>query len=66
MPNDMLNISHIITTGAKALAIFEVPRGWIKNRRMRMPQDVPTIVDCEMPSSTTLSLGVGHQFGEGQ
>ena len=56
MPNDRLKINQIMTTGAKPLPIFEVPRGWIRKRRMRMAQDVPTIVGLVISDLTTSKL----------
>ena len=44
MPEQALNKSQIMTIGAKELAIFVVPKGWIANRRTRMAQDTPTTV----------------------
>lgn len=54
MPKAKLNSSQTITTGAKALPIFDVPKGWIKKRQIRMAQVVPTIVD-EVMSDLTIS-----------
>ena len=45
-----------MTIGAKRLPIFEVPRGWIRNSRMRMPQLDPTMVDLLMSGWTTSNL----------
>ena len=45
-----------MTIGAKRLPIFEVPRGWIRNSRMRMPQVDPTMVDLLMLGWTTCNL----------
>ena len=56
MPNDKLKVSHIMTTGANALAIFEVPNGWMRKSRTKMPHVVPTIVAVEMSSFTTFRL----------
>ena len=56
MPNDMLKVNHIMTTGANALAIFEVPNGWMRKSRTKMPHVVPTIVAVEMSPLTTFRL----------
>ena len=56
MPNERLKTSQMMTIGAKALPIFAVPNGWIRNRRTRMAQVVPTIVAEVMSGFTTFSL----------
>lgn len=45
-----------MTMGAKTLPIFDVPKGWIKKRRMRIAQVVPTIVDSVIFGCTTSRL----------
>jgi len=55
MPNPALNPSQIMTIGANVTAIFVVPKGWIKNRRIRMAHVVPTIVGLVISGLTTLS-----------
>lgn len=45
MPNEKLKVSHIMTMGAKTVAILVVPNGWIKKSSTRIPHDVPTIVE---------------------
>ena len=54
MPNERLNSSQIMTIGAKALPILAVPRGWMMNRRIKMAQDVPMMVE-EVMSGFTIS-----------
>ncbi len=55
MPNPALNPSQTMTIGANVTAIFVVPKGWIKNRRIRMAHVVPTIVGLVISGLTTLS-----------
>lgn len=43
-----------MTIGAKALPIFDVPRGWMRKRRIKIAQVVPTMVD-EVISGLTIS-----------
>ena len=40
-----MKVSQMMTIGAKELPIFEVPRGCIKKRQIRIPQDEPTMVE---------------------
>ena len=54
MPKQKLNISHIITIGAKALPIFDVPRGWMRKRTIKIAQVEPMMVD-EVMSGLTIS-----------
>ena len=56
MPKERLKVSHVMTTGAKKLAIFVVPNGWIKNRRTNIAHEVPTIVLLLMSSFTISRL----------
>ena len=56
MPKDKLNSSQMMTIGAKALPIFAVPKGWIRNRQIKMAQLVPTMVDEVMSDLTISSL----------
>lgn len=39
--------------GAKELAILVVPSGWIRNRRMIMAHEMPTIVELVISGFTT-------------
>lgn len=43
-----------MTMGAKADASLVVPNGWIRNKRTKMPQEVPTTVELEMSGLTTV------------
>lgn len=45
MPNEKLKVSHIITMGAKTVAILAVPNGCIKKSSTKIPHDVPTIIE---------------------
>ena len=47
-----------MTIGAKELPILDVPRGCIKKRHMRMPQDAPIMVDDVMLGTTTSNLEI--------
>ena len=47
-----------MTIGAKELPILDVPRGCIRNRHMRIPQDAPIIVDEVILGTTTSNLGI--------
>ena len=58
MPNARLNVSQMMTIGAKELPILDVPRGCIRNRHMRIPQDAPIIVDEVIFGTTTSNLGI--------
>lgn len=44
MPNEKFRVSHIMTMGAKKVAILVVPSGCIKKSSTRIAQDVPTMV----------------------
>jgi hypothetical protein len=55
MPEQALKRSQIITIGAKELAIFVVPKGWIANKRTRIAQETPTIV-AELISGLATSI----------
>ena len=44
-----------MTIGANVLAILEVPRGWMRNRRTRMAQVTPMTVPLVMSGFTTES-----------
>ena len=57
MPKDRLNVSQMMTIGAKVVPILDVPRGCIKKRHMRMPQDAPIMVDDVILGTTTSNLG---------
>ena len=54
MPNERLNSSQMMTIGAKALPILAVPKGWMRNRRIKMAQEVPMMVE-EVMSGFTIS-----------
>lgn len=54
MPKERLNTIQMMTIGAKALPILDVPKGWIKKRQIKMAQVVPTMVD-EVISDLTIS-----------
>lgn len=54
MPKQKLNMSQMITMGAKALPIFDVPSGWMRKRQIKMAQVEPTMVD-EVMSGLTIS-----------
>ena len=43
IPNVRLNMSHVITIGANELPSFEVPKGCMRKRTIKMAQDMPTI-----------------------
>lgn len=45
MPKEKLKVSHIITMGAKTVAILAVPNGCIKKSSTRIAHDVPTMVE---------------------
>ena len=69
MPNEVLNSNQMTTTGAKAPPILDVPSGWMRKSKIRMAQDVPTIVDVEMLSDTIFRLELvsgnhGHRLFE--
>lgn len=55
MPKQALNPSQMMTIGANVTASFSVPKGWTTKSRIKMPQVVPTIVDCLIPGTTTFS-----------
>lgn len=54
MPNIKLRLSQIMITGANELAIFVVPNGCTRNRRIKMAQETPTITDDERSGLFTL------------
>ena len=56
MPNERLKISQRMTIGANALPILVVPSGCMRKRRIRIAQDVPTIVDLVMSGFTISRL----------
>ena len=56
IPKQKLKSSQMITIGANPLDIFDMPRGCIKNRRISMPQLVPTIIEVDMSLLTILRL----------
>ena len=53
MPKIALNNSQTMTMGAKADAILDVPRGWMRNSSTRMPQEIPTIAGVPIDGLTT-------------
>ena len=46
----------MMTIGANALPILDVPRGWIRKRQIKMAQVVPTMVDEEISDLTISRL----------
>lgn len=56
MPKERFMISQVMTTGAKQLASFVVPNGWIKNNNTNIAHEVPTIVAVPMSSFTISRL----------
>ena len=58
MPKARLNMSQMITIGAKELPILDVPRGCIKKRHIRIPQDAPIMVDEVIFGTTTSNLRI--------
>lgn len=49
-------MSQQITIGAKTLAIFVVPNGWMRNNNTKMAHETPTIVPLEISSFTISRL----------
>ena len=50
----------MMTIGANELPILDVPRGCIKKRHMRIPQEAPIIVDEVMFGTTTSNLRISQ------